>query len=437
MTRPIIFQRKWWPIVGAHSFGALADNSLRQALIIGVSAKILPVPLLSNPDDAIPILGMVFPLAMMVTASLAGQFADKFETAKTIQRLKLAEILITAISGLGFIFGFTAISALMLLAMAVQSALFNPARAAAMPKFFRGRDLIRANAYANASIFVSILLGYVVGGYLITIPNGHVIFGSVVFLFSIAGYVTSLFSLRGRAGAPDLKLSMNAFSQLSEMVRILRSGHGIGLPLLGVGGFYFFSTVFTILIPLYGRDILFTDALTWTALNGICAIGAGIGAFGSAPFVKNGNGFWLSGTLMVLAASLCVALFAVPVIAAPETLTPMTDFFASSRGILIGALFLGLSASVGGFIAPLQAAIQRRSPKELRARVMSIGVLLNAMFAFPGAATALLVTRLGLPADYPFLLTAIFMLTIAGIMFYRLQRKAAGLFDEGHFADQK
>ena len=436
MTRPIIFQRKWWPIVGAHSFGALADNSLRQALIIGVSAKILPVPLLSNPDDAIPLLGMVFPLAMMVTASLAGQFADKFETAKTIQRLKFAEIFITGLAGLGFIFGFTAISALMLLAMAVQSALFNPARAAAMPKFFRGRDLIRANAYANASIFVSILLGYVVGGFLITVHNGHLWFGSVLFLFSVAGWGTSLFSLRGRAGAPDLKLSMNAFAQLGEMVRILRSGHGIGLPLLGVGAFYFFSTVVTILIPLYGRDIIHTDPLTWTALNGIGAIGAGIGAFGSAPFVKNGNGFWLSGTLMVIAACLCVAIFAAPVVEAPETLTPMAEFFASPRGILIGTLFLGLSASVGGFIAPLQAAIQRRSPKELRARVMSIGVLLNAMFALPGAAVAMLVTSLGMRADYPFLLTAMFMLTIAAIMFYRLHRKADGLFDEDHFEDQ-
>ena len=81
------------------SFGTFADNTLRQALLIGIPAGIIPVPLFSKPDDAIPVIGTLLPAAILIFSSVSGQLADKYETSMMFRRTKATELLLMLTAG--------------------------------------------------------------------------------------------------------------------------------------------------------------------------------------------------------------------------------------------------------------------------------------------------------------------------------------------------
>ena len=102
---PLFFQRRFLPMWTALSFGTFADNTLRQALLIGIPAGIISVPMFSSPDDAIPVIGTLLPAAILLFSSVSGQLADKYETSFMFRRTKSTELLLMIIAGAAFAFG--------------------------------------------------------------------------------------------------------------------------------------------------------------------------------------------------------------------------------------------------------------------------------------------------------------------------------------------
>ena len=92
-TTPLFFQRRFWPMWTALSLGTFADNTLRQALLIGIPAGVITVPFFANPDNAIPYIGALLPIAILIFSSVSGQLADKYETSMMFRRTKFAEII--------------------------------------------------------------------------------------------------------------------------------------------------------------------------------------------------------------------------------------------------------------------------------------------------------------------------------------------------------
>ena len=177
-TAPLFFQRRFWPMWTALSLGTFADNTLRQALLIGIPAGIIAVPFFNNADNAIPYIGALLPIAILIFSSVSGQIADKYETSMMFRRTKFAEIILMTIAALAFITGQGALAIAMLFAMGAQSAFFAPVRVSAMPKYLETDELVRGNGLCNAGLFTFILLGYMVGGFLIIQPNGGVAVGA-------------------------------------------------------------------------------------------------------------------------------------------------------------------------------------------------------------------------------------------------------------------
>ncbi len=429
---PLFFQRRFWPMWVALSLGTFTDNVLRQALLIGLSYGVIAAPMFGRADNSIPVIGALLPFAIMLFTPLSGQLADKYETSMMFRRTKFAEIAIALVAAIAFAFGIGPLAIAMLFAIGAQAAFFSPVRTGAMPKYLAPDELIRGNGLCYAGLFSFILVGYMVGGGLITETGGGVKVAGVLILASTLGWLASLRTLRAEANDPGLKISFNWFSQIGRMAALAREARGVAPPLFGVGVFFLMSTAVTVITPLYARDALNADAQTATLLNGLFAIGAGMGAIFAAGLAKGRSGLGHSAASVAIAGACSLLVFLVtPLVAAPsgETMKAMT-LVTTPQGALLSLLFIGTSGLMGVYISPLQAAVQRRAPATVRARIMATGAFVNAVFAIVGSLATLAITSTGADPSLAFLAIAAAMLAIAALMLHRRRSLPEGLYDE-------
>lgn len=429
---PLFFQRRFWPMWLALTLGTFADNVLRQALLIGISYGVIAAPMFGRADNSIPLIGALLPLAIMLFTPLSGQLADKYETSMMFRRTKFAEVLLMIVAGAAFVFELGGLAIAMLFAMGAQSAFFSPVRTGAMPKYLAVDELIRGNGLCNAGLYSFILIGYMVGGALVATEGGGLKVAAVLITASMLGWLAALRTLRASANDPGLRISFNWFGQIARMAGLVRNSRGVAAPLFGVAAFFLLSTAVTVLTPLYARDALRADSLTATVLNGLFAIGAGLGAIFAAGLAKGRSGLGYSTFSVGLAGvfSLLVYLFS-PLAAAPpgETLSAAA-LVTTPPGIVLSLLFIATSALMGVYIAPLQAAVQRRAPPAYRARIMAAGAFLNAAFAIPGSLSTFAITNTGADPSLVFPAIASAMLAIAALMLHRRRSLPEGLYDE-------
>ncbi len=415
----------------ALSFGTFSDNVLRQALLIGVPYGVIGISTFDKPDNAIPFIGALLPLAIMLFSPLGGQLADKYETSMMFRRTKFVEIMLMLVAAAAFISGTGVLAVAMLFAMGAQSAFFSPVRTSAMPKYLETDELVRGNGLCNAGLYSFILIGYMVGGSLIVRDDGRMLVGVVLVSASTIGWLASLRTLRAAANDPGLRIDFNWIAQAGRMIGFVRASRGVTPPLVGVAVFFLLSTAVTVITPLYARDTLNADAFVATALNGLFAIGAGVGAIFAAGLAKGRSGLGYSAA-SVFTAGLFSILIAVlsPLAAAPGEQFTVMDLFTKPMGLMLVFLFIATAALMGVYIAPLQAAVQRRAPPMIRARIMAAGAAANALFAMPGSLAILAITNTDTDPAIAFYVIAAAMLAISALMLHRRRSMPEGLYDE-------
>jgi hypothetical protein len=97
---------------------------------------------------------------------------------------------------------------------------------------------------------------------------------------------------------------------------------------------------------------------------------------------------------------------------------------------MLAFLFVATAALMGVYIAPLQAAVQRRAPPMIRARIMAACASTNALFAMPGSLAILAITNTDADPAIAFYAVAAAMLAISALMLHRRRSLPEGLYDE-------
>ncbi len=450
--KPIFFTRRFLPMWLGQSFGALSDNMNRQVLIVGVPFGVVSLAGFDTIDAALPIIGALFPVAMLIGSMYGGQFAEKFETQMMFRRTKILEIVLMLFAAYGLITDQGWFLVLALFGMGLQSSSFNPVRQSAMPKYLETEELIRGNGLINAGLYGCILIGTGLGGYFIALKPDAALFestrfiesfglastpksitGIVMVIFSILGYAFVWFAPKAAPTNPDLKIDWLAIPAAIKMVRFTFAEASVVRPLIGITLFYFVSTMVTIALPLYARDTLGTDALVVTFFMLAFAVGAGVGALVSAAISK-GNSALRSATIGVTLAAICSAgIFILSLTFSPNldgSLIESGEFVKTWRGILLLLLFFLCSVFLGIYLAPLQAAIQRRAPNDRRARILAVVNMSVAIAALLGSLSTLAITQTALRPEHSFIALSLMLGGVALYMMRRAKQVPDGLYDE-------
>ncbi|MGH8538942.1 MAG: MFS transporter, partial [Stenotrophobium sp.] len=410
----LLRSRRFAPFFITQTLGAFNDNVFKNALAILVTFGITGI----TPDQGnlyVNLAGALFILPFFLFSATCGQLAEKFEKSKLIRLTKLLELFIGVLAAVGLVWQDIPMLLGVLFLLGVQAAIFGPVKYSILPQHLREDELVGGNAWVEAATFLAILLGTMLGGWLIARPGGRETVGFVVIGIAALGYLSSRFIPLAPAAAPGLKINWNPVTETWRNLRFMQTNRTVFLSVLGISWFWLYGAIFLSQLPNFTKISLNGSEQVVTLLLTVFSLGVGLGSF----LCERLSGKKIEIGLVPL-GSIGLTLFGIDLFfaahgaAAAQEQSAMMFFHAvNNHRILWDLLLIGVSG--GLYIVPLYALIQTRSEATHRSRIIAGNNILNALFMVAGAFTAILLLKAGL--SIPELLLTVALMNAAVALF--------------------
>jgi len=409
----LLRERRFAPFFGVQFLGAMNDNVFKQALVILLAYQTASFTTLSS-DVLQNVAQALFILPFFLFSATAGQLADKYEKSRLISVTVAIELAVMMLGAAGFFMHDLTLLLAALFLGGVQSALFGPVKYAILPQQLRESELVGGNGLVEMGTSVAILLGMVLGGWMVSQAGwGITAVALTTMALSAIGLLLSRYIPTAPAADPDLRINWNFVTETWRNFQFMRGNRTVFLSILGISWFWFFGAMFITQFPNLSKNILVGDEHVVTLLLVVFSIGIGVGSLlcerlsghkieiGLVPFGSIGMTLFAVDLYFVLAAH---------VQDAPVTLGQFVREFGHWR-ILADLLLIGM---FGGFyIVPLYALIQSRSEASHRSRIIAGNNILNALFIVAAAAIAIALFQAGFTIPQLLLVTALLNAAVA------------------------
>ena len=165
----LLRQRRFAPFFWTQFSGAGNDNVFKFAFTVLVTYQVqvdwLP------PHMAGLVIGALFILPYVLFSATSGQLADRWDKARLMRLVKNLEVAIMLLAAYGFLAADVPVLLLCTFFMGCHSTLFGPAKFAYLPQVLREDELVGGNGMVEMGTFVAILLGNMLGGLLVALPE--------------------------------------------------------------------------------------------------------------------------------------------------------------------------------------------------------------------------------------------------------------------------
>jgi MFS family permease len=273
----LLKQRRFAPFFWTQFSGAANDNVFKFAFTVMVTYQ-LSVGWLP-PAMAGLVIGALFILPFLLFSATSGQLTDKYDKTVMIRFVKNLEIAIMLLAAWGFTTNNVPILLGCTFLMGLHSALFGPVKFAYLPQVLSERELTGGNGMVEMGTFVAILLGNIVGGLLVAMPDvGHRNVAIACVVLALAGRVIAAYIPAAPATDPGLQINWNP---VGETWRNLKLAHGnlvVFRSLLGISWMWFFGAVFLSQFPSLAKEVLHGNEQVASALLVVFSIGIGTGS---------------------------------------------------------------------------------------------------------------------------------------------------------------
>jgi 1-acyl-sn-glycerol-3-phosphate acyltransferase len=398
----LLTERRFLPFFLTQFFGAGNDNVFKFAFTVLATYSAAQWGGM-DPKSAGAVIGGVFILPFVLFSATAGQLADKYDKAALIRFVKNLEIAIMLGIAAGFVWQQVWLLMAGVFLMGLHSTLFGPVKYAYLPQHLRDSELVGGNGMVEMGTFVAILLGTILGGVLVAIPEvGPRWVAGVSIVLAVVGRFAAGYVPASTAPEPALKINWNPFSETWKNLGHARGNRSVFLSLLGISWLWFFGSIFLTTFTGFAKETLGGDQNVVTLLLAIFSIGIGVGALlcerlsghkveiGLVPFGSIG--------MTVFALDLWLASRGMQA----TELAGLGAFLADGGHWRVMADLFLLAMFAGFYSVPLYALIQSRCEPSHRARIIAANNILNALFMVVASlmAAALLHSGLSLPQLY-------------------------------------
>ncbi|TXH06334.1 MAG: MFS transporter [Nevskiaceae bacterium] len=412
-TEPsLLRQRRFLPFFVTQTLGAFNDNVFKNALVILVTFGIAGLSA-SQVDAYVNLAAGIFILPFFLFSATCGQLAEKYEKSRLIRYTKLLELAIMLLAAAGFYWRSVPLLMALLFLLGTQATIFGPVKYSILPQHLREQELISGNAWVESATFLAILLGTMLGGFLIALPGGAHWVGGAVIVVAALGYLAAREIPPAPATAPALKINWNPVSETWRNFQFMRGNRTVLLSVMGISWFWFYGATFLAQLPHYTKEFLGGNEQVVTALLTVFSLGIGVGSF----LCERLSGHKVEIGLVPL-GSIGLTLFGVDLyFAAPDVAAVQGEgvwaFLHEARNhrVLWDLLLIGVSG--GLYIVPLYALIQTRSAASHRSRVIAGNNILNALFMVVSAIMAVGLLKAGLTIPELLLTTALMNAAVA------------------------
>ena len=409
MNKDFWSSKRFVPLLITQFFGAFNDNLFKNTLMTFVAYKMVmseqSVSIYAN------IIAAIFILPYFLFSAFAGLLADKYNRAYLTRILKVTEFILMI--GAGFLFVYKSLYLLIfiLFLMGLQSTFFGPIKYALLPQLLRSDELIAGNAYVEASTYISIILGSVLGT-LLPIPFSI----ALLLICAIIGIISSYQIPNAPGLRPDEQINFNIFGLLADNLKLIRTHIIVFRSIIGATWFWILGAFFlTQLFPLCSK-VFNTEATVVTLFLILFSVGVGAGSVFCNKLLK-GEVSVVYVPLSAVGLSVCAFVIYVLSVGFETPVEPLTlvRFLLLPRGLLISLSLFAFAFMGGMYVVPLNALMQKKAPPKYVAAVIAGNNIVNSLGMVGISVFAMVLVTLGFRITDLFLFVAIIS---AGVAFY-------------------
>ena len=412
----LLRQRRFAPFFWTLFSGAANDNLFKFAFTVMVTYQ-LSVGWLP-PAMAGLVIGALFILPFLLFSATSGQLTDKIEKTRMIRFVKNLEIGIMLLAAWGFMSANVPVLLGCTFLMGLHSTLFGPVKFAYLPQVLSERELTGGNGMVEMGTFVAILMGNVVGGLLVAVPQvGPTYVAVACVALALAGRLVAQGVPPAPATDPGLVINWNP---VTETWRNLKLAHGnivVFRSLLGISWMWFFGAVFLSQFPSFAKEVLHGNEQVASLLLVVFSIGIGTGSLLCEVLSRRHVEIGL-----VPLGAIGMSVFAIDLYFASSSLPPadvmgLGAFVAQPQHWRVMADLALLSLFAGLYSVPMYALIQMRSQPTHRARIIAANNILNALFMIASSLIAGAMLGAGCSVPQIFLFTGLANAVVAFYIF--------------------
>jgi MFS family permease len=420
----LFFQRRFLPFFVTQFLGAFNDNLFKNSLLVIVVSSAMAGSD-STTNFTTNLAAGLFILPYFLFSTTAGLLADKYDKALLIRRIKSAEIIIM----LAGCYALWSLNITLMLAilfcLGTQSSFFGPIKYSIIPQHLDNSELLGANAQVGMGTFVSILLGTLIGGWIVTMEQGPIWVGGLTVAVAIIGWLSSKEIPPAPSASDDIRISLNPIAEARQNFKLAKKDPTVFYCILANSWFWLYGGSFLTQVPNFAVTVLNGHATLITILLAAFIIGV---AIGSLLCTKLSGGVVEPGIVPIGAIGLTV--FAIDLFFSSSAFQLGNQSASSVLPVqffgLIGALrvtfdliFIGLFG--GLYIVPLYSMIQQRSASDVRARVLSVNNICNAFYMVVGSIIGIIcLSILSWTIPQFFFGIAVMNMLFTGYIFYRV-----------------
>jgi MFS family permease len=405
----LLTTRQFAPFFWVQFLGALNDNVFKIALITWAIFAKQPVSSFSSSTLATLLPG-IFILPFFLFSALAGELADKYEKSMMMRSIKLLEIFIMVLAAIGFAHAYFYLLVFALFLMGVHSSFFGPVKYAYLPEKLPPSQLIGGNGLVEMGTFIAILLGQILGAFIISLPKGPLWAGITVLSIATLGYLISRMIPHTPSHAPALSIDWQILRTTWKNLQIIRKDPLLKPLVMGISWFWFYGATLLAQLPEFAKTTLAGDESRFTLLLTLFSVGVGLGSILCEQLARL---YKLRHVLLLGGWGL--------------TIWGIDLYVASFEVINLHRIYLDFSliGFFGGlYVVPLYTQLQLHSRADYQSRVIAGNNILNAGWMVFSAIYSLLILHNGLDIRGLFLITALLNMVVIARLF-KLELKQA------------
>jgi acyl-[acyl-carrier-protein]-phospholipid O-acyltransferase/long-chain-fatty-acid--[acyl-carrier-protein] ligase len=416
MFETLMRSRRFAPLFWCQFCSALNDNFLKKALAMlilfgigGVSAG-----LADNAGVLVTLSGVVFISPFFLLSAIGGEVADRFDKAHIARAIRLAEIPIAVLAGIGFLLHSVLLLFLALGLFGIVAALFGPVKYGILPEKLATAELAAGNALVEGATFLAILTGTIAGGVAVAEAESGLLVAVVVALLALTSWGLAQFIPEAGPAAPRLSIDFNPWTSTLALLRELKADRRMWGGAHIVSWFWVVGFVSLALLPTLIKEGIGGSEGVVTYCLSVFTVGIAVGSLlaARASYGRPNLALVPIGALLLGAFALFAGWLSSVVVPDAGRIGPWA-FAASRNGVLVTIALGGLAIAGGLFVVPAFAAVQAWAPVDRRARVVAAVNVLNAAYMLGGGAVVALLQSAGLAISLLF--AALGLLSLAYI----------------------
>lgn len=405
----LLKKRIFLPLFLTQFFGAFNDNAFKLAILTLISYHLSSTQTQSEHYQALA--GALFTLPFFLFSATAGQLADKYDKTVLTRWVKGAELFLMAFGSFALIHGNIFFMMITLMGLGIHSTFFGPIKYAILPDHLPRSELLSATGLIEASTFLAILLGTILGTLAIGSVKEHVGYAILITnIVAVAGFLTSLFMPPAPAKYSSYKVDWHLWRATRQMLKEVMINRKVYPAILAIAWFWLIGAIMLTKLPDYTHYVLTASTSVFALFLALFSIGIAAGSLVISRLLAGNITLKYVPVSMLFFSFFAFDLYWASPIQSLADQSPLIDlahFLTTFNHWRITIDFFLFSICGGLFVVPLYTYLQVCSEDNMRARTIAANNIYSALAMVIGSVLVMLMLQLNLSIALVFLVMAI------------------------------